>query len=104
MEKMLYSIGEVAKILAENVTTVRYWSNYFSKWLKPTRGGRGDRKFSPEDVDTLKFIHREIRIGQMHLEGVAEKLRNRKAADPKDLVLDRLIEIKKSLEELRANL
>lgn len=104
MEKLQYSIGEVSKILGESVTTVRYWTNYFSKWLKIPRGGRNDRKYTPDDLETMKFIRFEIRERQTHLDGVADKLKSRKVASPVEEAIARLEAIKKSLEEIRANL
>ena len=35
MAKLFYTIGEAANILGENVSLVRYWSEYFVKLLKP---------------------------------------------------------------------
>lgn len=104
MEKLFYSIGEVSKLLGENVTTIRYWSNYFSRWLKPSRGTRGDRKFTPEDIETLRFVRSAIRTEGLRLEGVVERLRNRKVKDPRREVILRLEEIERALEEIKANL
>ena len=43
MEKYLYTIGEVAEILGESVSLVRFWSNEFAKFIKPQRNARGNR-------------------------------------------------------------
>ena len=49
-------MGEVAEILGENVSAVRYWSNYFEQYVKPARNAKGNRLFHPEDVETLQDI------------------------------------------------
>ena len=56
MEKYLYTIGEVAEILGESVSLVRFWSNEFSKFIKPQRNAKGNRLYTKEDVD--KFKHK----------------------------------------------
>ena len=48
MEKLYYSIGEVASELGESVTLVRYWTNYFPQLLDPKRNARGNRYYTPE--------------------------------------------------------
>ena len=36
MAKLIYTMGEVAQELGENASAVRYWSNYFEKFIKPS--------------------------------------------------------------------
>ena len=57
MEKYLYTIGEVAEILGENVSLVRFWSNEFPKFIKPQRNAKGNRLYTKEDIETFKYIH-----------------------------------------------
>ena len=40
MAKLLYTMGEVAERLGESTSAVRYWSNYFEKFIKPSRNAR----------------------------------------------------------------
>jgi len=50
-EPML-TTSEVARILNVHINTVRRWSN--QSILKAYRiGSRGDRRFSPEDIDSF---------------------------------------------------
>ena len=53
MDKIFYSIGEVAEILGESVSLVRFWSNSFPAFIKPDRNAKGNRRFSPEDLETF---------------------------------------------------
>ena len=57
---MYYSIGEVAEILGENTSLVRFWSNSFPAFIKPERNAKGNRKFTPEDLETLKQIESQM--------------------------------------------
>ena len=42
MEKLFYSIGEVAEILGESTSLVRFWSNSFPAFIKPDRNAKGN--------------------------------------------------------------
>ena len=105
MKKLFYQIGEVAEILGENVSLVRFWSNTFEKELKPSRTAGGARQYTAEDVETLKQIHYLVKDKGMSLEGAAKQLResrsevsrNVKAIDRLKGIRAQLVEIKKSL-------
>lgn len=102
MEKMYYSIGEVAEILGENTSLVRFWSNSFPAFIKPERNAKGNRKFTPEDLETLKQIHLLVKGNGMTLEGAAKKLReSRRTVDSKTKAIDSLKEIRKQLMEVK---
>lgn len=102
MEKLYYSIGEVAEILGENTSLVRYWSNEFQKHFKLQRSTRGDRKYTKEDVETLKEIHHLVNVEGLTLEGVDKALKDRKRSVSKDVkVLESLKKIRQQLEDVK---
>ena len=102
MEKLYYSIGEAAEIIGENTSLVRYWSNEFAKHFKLTRSSRGDRKYTAEDIETLKQIHHLVNVEGLTLEGVDKALRDRKKGVDKDVkVLESLKNIRSQLEEVK---
>ena len=43
MDKLYYTIGEVSEILGESSSLVRFWTNSFSRYLKPKRNDKGNR-------------------------------------------------------------
>lgn len=97
-----YSIGEVAEMLGENPSLVRYWSNTFSKYLKLSRGPKGNRRYTQEDIDLLKRIYHLVNVERLTLEGVSKVLASdRRKVDKDVLVLDSLREIRKQLTEVR---
>ncbi len=99
---MYYSIGVVAEILGENTSLVRFWSNSFPAFIKPERNAKGNRKFTPEDLETLKQIHLLVKGNGMTLEGAAKKLReSRRTVDSKTKAIDSLKEIRKQLVEVK---
>jgi DNA-binding transcriptional MerR regulator len=105
MEKLYYTIGEVAEILGENTSLVRFWSNSFTKYLKPKRNAKGNRLYTKDDVETLKQIHLLVKEQGMTLEGAAKKMASdRKKVDSKVKVLDSLKEIRKQLVNVKKSL
>lgn len=104
MRKILYTIGEVADILGENVSLVRFWSDTFPKFIRPVRNAKGNRMFSDEDVATFRQIHYLVRTG-LTLEGVAKRLRDDRASVETELkVLDSLKSIRDQLVEVRSSM
>lgn len=102
MEKYFYSISEVAEILGENPSLVRYWANEFSKYVKPERNAKGNRLFKKEDVDMLKRIHGYVKVEGLTLEGVQKRLREvKKGQVDKSAVLDSLESIRETLKDVR---
>ena len=105
MEKLYYTIGEVAEILGESTSLVRFWTNNFPKYLKPSRNAKGNRLYTKDDIDVLKQLHLLIKDKGMTLEGASKRLSSdRKAVDDRVKALDSLKEIKKQLEEIRSSL
>ena len=105
MEKFFYTIGEVADILGESTSLVRFWSNEFPKFIKPKRNAKGNRLFSKEDVDTFKHIHLLVKVQGLTLEGAAKRLSgDRKEVICKSRVLDTLKSIRQQLSEIRQDL
>ena len=105
MAKLLYSMGEVAGLLGESTSAVRYWSNYFEKFIKPQRNAKGNRLYHPEDIETLRQIQYLIKNQGLTLEGVAHRLgedrrsveKSVKALDLLKGIREDLIQVKKAL-------
>ena len=105
MEKLYYTIGEAAEIIGENVSLVRYWSNCFSRQLKPKRNAKGNRMYTPSDIETLKQIHHLVNVKGLTLEGAAKQLdADRKGVDRSVKVLESLRGIRERLVEIRKGL
>ena len=105
MEKYLYTIGEVAEILGENVSLVRFWSNEFPKFIKPQRNAKGNRLYTKEDIETFKHIHLLVKVEGLTLEGAAKRLKgDRKEVISKAQVLETLKNIRRQLAEIREEL
>ena len=104
-EKLYYSIGEVAEILGESTSLVRFWSDTFTDFVKPERNRKGNRRFHPSDVENLKIIHHLVKDLKMTLDGAAARMKNnREGLDNRTEVVERLRGIRESLLEISKSL
>ncbi len=98
-------MGETAEILGENVSAVRYWSNYFEQFVKPVRNAKGNRLYHPEDIETLKQIQFLVKEQGLTLEGAAQRMKDdRRSVERRVKALDILKGIKSDLEGARKQL
>jgi len=77
IEKLYYSIGEVAKMFGVTTSLVRYWENEFVI-LKPKKNRKGNRLFTQKDLANLKIIYHLLKERGFTLEGAKKKLRENK--------------------------
>jgi DNA-binding transcriptional MerR regulator len=60
ISKMYYTMGEVSAMFDVNASLVRFYEKEFEV-LKPKKNKKGNRLFTPEDVENLKVIFHLIR-------------------------------------------
>ena len=105
MSKLYYSIGEVADLLGENVSLIRFWSDYFSKFIKPERNAKGNRLYKAEDVETLRQVHLLVKSNGMTLAGAAARMASdRKSVEARVKAINYLKDIRQKLVEIRESL
>lgn len=103
-KKIFYTMGEVAEMLDVSSTTVRFWERRFSI-LKPHRNKKGNRLFTPTDVENLKLIYMLVKEQGMTLEGAKKALStNRDEVLRKSEILERLLNVKAMLLEIKQEL
>jgi len=101
VEKLYYSIGEVAEMLEVPVSTVRFWENEF-EILKPMKNKKGNRLFAPQDIKNLRIIHRLVKEEGMTLAGTKKKLSEKwDEADHKYEITESLANIKSMLLDIK---
>ncbi|MBO7221309.1 MAG: MerR family transcriptional regulator [Alistipes sp.] len=76
VEKLYYSMGEVTEMFDVEPSLIRYWCTQFS-CLSPKRNAKGNRVFSPQDIERLKRIHHLLREKKMTIEGAKKAMRKR---------------------------
>ena len=106
MEKLFYSISEVADLLGVNQSNLRFWESEF-KQLKPKRNPKGTRFYSPGDIALIKQIMYLVNEQKLTLEGAKRKLSQKKDTVAKQqevverlkLIRTELLGISKALSE-----
>lgn len=104
MAKLLYSMGEVTEMFDVNASLIRYWESKFD-CIRPRKNKKGNRMFTPEDVENLKLIYHLVKEKGMTLEGANRTMKhNRRAVAGDASLLERLQKIRALLVEVRESL
>lgn len=102
--KLYYTIGEVAAMFGENTSLIRFWEKEFDI-IQPKKNKKGNRLFTPHDVENLKVIHHLVKERGFTLAGAKKKLgENRSDTAQNAEVVEKLKEIRGFLVELRESL
>lgn len=104
-KKLYYSMGEVAEMFDVNPSLIRHWESKFD-CVKPHKNKKGNRMFSPQDVEKLKLIYHLVKERGMTLDGANKVLKRRSGSElSRDMeLLERLQRIRASLVEVREEL
>jgi DNA-binding transcriptional MerR regulator len=101
IEKLYYSIGEVAEMFTVAPSLIRFWESEF-EIIKPKKNRKGNRQFTKEDIDNVRTIYHLVKEKGFTLQGAKEMLRNdSQAVKDKMEMLDSLRSVRKFLVELR---
>ncbi len=100
MEKLFYTLSEVASELGETSSCVRFWSNSFSSLVKPVRNAKGNRLYKKEDLEMLRRVQYLLKVEGVTIEG-AKKRMNDDGSKKEQKILSTLKEIKSQLLEIK---
>lgn len=110
IERMYWTIGEVADDLGVNASLLRYWEKEFGT-LRPKRTNRGDRLYNRQDIEQLRRIQHLVKDKGFTLQGAKGQLRKAEVlevpeappsiAPPVEEVRSVLLRIRARLIELR---
>ncbi|MBQ8492737.1 MAG: MerR family transcriptional regulator [Alistipes sp.] len=104
MAKLLYSMGEITEMFDVNASLIRYWESKFD-CIKPHKNKKGNRMFTPSDVENLKLIYHLVKEKGMTLEGANKTMKRRGGSVKRDVsILERLQNIRAMLVEVRESL
>lgn len=73
MEKIYYSISEVADELQVNQSVLRFWEKEFEE-VNPKRNTKGTRFYTKEDIEMLKNIQFLLKEQKLTIEGAKQSL------------------------------
>ncbi len=98
---MFYTMGEVAEMFDVSSSLIRYWEKQFNV-IKPVRNKKGNRLFTPKDVENFKLIYHLVKERGMTLEGAKKSLRGGKITASREVeLMDRLLNMRSLLLEVR---
>jgi DNA-binding transcriptional MerR regulator len=94
IEKIYFSIGEVARLFDVNASLIRFWEKEFDI-LKPQKNKKGNRLFTKKDIENLKLIYHLVKERGYTLQGAKDKLK-----DNREEILDK-VELINSLNRIK---
>jgi DNA-binding transcriptional MerR regulator len=102
--KLYYTIGEVSRMFNVNASLIRFWEKEFEV-LQPKKNKKGNRLFTPADVENLRIIFHLVKERGFTLQGAKLKLKENKTDVVNTTeVYDALIKVRGFLVELKENL
>ncbi len=104
IEKLYYSIGEVARIFEVNTSLIRFWEKEFDI-IRPHKNKKGNRLFTQKDIDHFHLIYYLVKERGMTLKGAQKKLKENKDETQNNFeVVKRLQEIRQVLTDIKETL
>lgn len=80
--KSFYRIREVSALLDVPAHTLRYWESEFSQ-LSPSKSDKGQRRYTPKDIELIKEIKSLLYDKRMSIEGVKKILTTYRKCAPR---------------------
>lgn len=99
--KVYYSISEVAELLGEPETTIKYWEQEFTH-IKPRRSPTsGSRQYRERDIEAMRVVKKLIRDKGLTIQGAKSVLsQKRSKLESREEALTRLRSALGKLKEL----
>ncbi len=94
--KLFYTIGEVAEMFNVSTTLIRFWEKEFDV-IRPQRNKKGNRMFTPSDVDYFHQIYHLVKEQGFTLQGAKNRLKTKTTED-----IDAKFEAVKTLKNVKA--
>lgn len=104
IQKLYYSISEVAEMFGVSNSLIRFWETEFSI-LKPRKNSRGDRRFTQKDIKNLELIYHLVKEKGFTLEGAKREIQlNKDQLVQKQENIRRLKNLRGFLQDLKKEL
>ena len=104
ISKMYYTMGEVSTMFDVNPSLIRFYEKEF-EILQPKKNKKGNRLFTPEDLENFKIIFHLIKDKGYTLNGAKEHLKgSSNTTRDSQRVITSLENLKKFLLEVRDQL
>jgi DNA-binding transcriptional MerR regulator len=100
LDKLYYSIGEVAEMFNVSRSLLRYWEHEFA-YLTPRKNRKGDRLFTKENIQQIQIIYNLVKERGFTLEGAKQELKKEKISLNEQMdLLGRMKYIQQKLKDL----
>jgi DNA-binding transcriptional MerR regulator len=76
LTKLYYTIGEVADMFQVNTSLIRFWEKEF-KPIQPKKNTKGNRLFTPKDIQTFHKIYTLVKRDGYTLDGAKKTLKTK---------------------------
>jgi DNA-binding transcriptional MerR regulator len=78
IEKVYFTIGEVADEFNVATSLIRFWESEFSI-LSPKKNKKGNRQFTKSDIEKLRLVYHLVKERGFTLQGAKDMLENNPA-------------------------
>ncbi len=103
-QKQYYRIGEVADAFGVNPSLIRFWESEFDV-IKPKKNKKGNRMFTPKDIESFKLIFNLIKERKFTLDGAKQHLKkNKNKVIDNHEIISRLEAVKAELIKIKNEL
>ncbi len=75
IEKVYFTIGEVAEEFNVATSLIRFWESEFDI-LSPKKNKKGNRQFTKTDIEKLRLIYHLVKERGFTLQGAKDMLKN----------------------------
>ena len=81
IEKLYYTIGEVAQMFNVNTSHIRFWSKEFDV-IRPATNKKGNRMYTQPDIENFKKIYHLVKEKGFTLKGAKTELKDKRTFRP----------------------
>ena len=78
LEKVYYTISEVAKMFDVNASLLRFWEKEFKQLGKIKKNKKGDRYYNKHNIRHLNIIYYLLKEQKMTIAGAREMMKNKR--------------------------
>jgi len=104
MDRLYYSIAEVAQMFNVNHSLLRFWEKEF-ECLTPKKNSKGTRFYTQEDIETIKTIRYLLKDQKLTVSGAKQRMKNNKNdIERKRKIVEKLKTMRTELVAIRKEL
>jgi DNA-binding transcriptional MerR regulator len=103
LKKLYYTIGEVAEIFQVNTSLIRFWEKEF-KHIQPKKNKKGNRLFTPSDIQNINKIYELVKVKGYTLEGANKVLKSKQTLPIEQESIDQTANVIQRLEIIKLKL